>query len=46
MLGGVAAAVGEPSLEDVQTAAVDTLGSKVPAAEVRAAIAEGYAWRS
>ncbi|MGZ8695060.1 MAG: 2-oxoacid:acceptor oxidoreductase family protein [Gaiellaceae bacterium] len=46
MLGAVASTLGEPSLEDVQQAAVDTLGRKVDADDVRAAVAQGYAWRS
>jgi pyruvate ferredoxin oxidoreductase gamma subunit len=44
MLGAVAAALGEPGLGNLQAAAVETLGSKVPAADVRSALAEGYAW--
>ena len=43
MLGAVAAALGTPPLASLQDAAVDTLGKKVPAAEIRAAVAEGYA---
>ncbi|HZQ80934.1 MAG TPA: 2-oxoacid:acceptor oxidoreductase family protein [Gaiellaceae bacterium] len=46
MLGAVAAALGEPPLETVQEAAVETLGGKVDHDELRAAVAEGYAWRS
>ena len=46
MLGAVAAALGEPPLENVQRAAAETLGRKVDAADVRAAVAEGYAWAS
>ena len=42
----VAAALGEPGLPGLQEAAVETLGRKVPAAEVRWALAEGYAWLS
>lgn len=42
MVGAVAAAIGEPSLEDVQEAAVDLLGGKLPPESVRAAVAEGY----
>jgi pyruvate ferredoxin oxidoreductase gamma subunit len=45
MVGAVAAAIGEPPLEDLQEAAVDLLGAKVPAETVRAAVAEGYAWK-
>jgi pyruvate ferredoxin oxidoreductase gamma subunit len=43
MLGAVAAALGEPPLEAVQDAAVEVLGSKADAADVCAAVAEGYA---
>ena len=43
MLGVVAAALGEPPLEAVQDAAVEVLGGKADAADVRAAVAEGYA---
>jgi pyruvate ferredoxin oxidoreductase gamma subunit len=43
MLGAVAKALGEPPLAAVQDAAVDVLGGKADAAEVRAAVAEGYA---
>jgi len=43
MLGAVAKALGEPPLAAVQAAAVDVLGGKADAAEVRAAVAEGYA---
>ena len=46
MLGAVAAALGEPALPKLQEAAVETLGRKVPDAEVRWALAEGYAWLS
>jgi len=42
MLGAVAATLGEPSLDAVQDAAVEVLGAKVDASEVRAAIREGY----
>ena len=42
MLGAVAAALGEPPLEAAQEAAVQVLGGKADAAEVRAAVAEGY----
>jgi len=44
MLGAVAAALGEPSLDDLQDAAVATLGRKTAADDVRRALAEGYAW--
>jgi pyruvate ferredoxin oxidoreductase gamma subunit len=43
MLGAVAATLGEPSLPKVQDAAVETLGAKAGADEVRAAVEEGYA---
>jgi pyruvate ferredoxin oxidoreductase gamma subunit len=43
MLGAVAAALGEPPLEAVQDAAVEVLGGKADPADVRAAVAEGYA---
>jgi pyruvate ferredoxin oxidoreductase gamma subunit len=42
MLGAVAAALGEPPLEAVQNAAVDLLGKKVGADEIRAAVEEGH----
>ena len=42
MVGAVAAAMGEPALEDVQDAAVDLLGGKLPPDSVRTAVAEGY----
>jgi pyruvate ferredoxin oxidoreductase gamma subunit len=44
MLGAVAAALGEPALEDLQEAAVETLGRKVGADDIRRALAEGHAW--
>jgi pyruvate ferredoxin oxidoreductase gamma subunit len=43
MLGAVAAALGEPPLKAAQDAAVEVLGGKADAAEVRAAVAEGFA---
>ena len=46
MLGAVAAALGEPTLERLQEAAVETLGRKVAADDVHQALAEGYAWLS
>jgi pyruvate ferredoxin oxidoreductase gamma subunit len=46
LLGAAAAVLGEPALEDVQEAAIETLGRKVPADAVRTAVAEGYAWVS
>jgi pyruvate ferredoxin oxidoreductase gamma subunit len=42
MVGAVAAALGEPSLEQVQEAAVELLGKKLPPESVRTAVAEGY----
>ena len=42
MLGAVAAALGEPPLEAVQEAALDVLGKKVDADDIRAAIETGY----
>jgi len=45
MLGAVAARLGEPPLELLQEAAVEELGGKVAADEIRAAIEEGYSWR-
>jgi len=44
MLGAVAAALGEPSLEGLEDAAVETLGRKTAADDVRRALAEGFAW--
>ena len=46
MLGAVAAALGEPPLEELQDAAAELLGKKADADDVRAAVAEGYAWLS
>jgi len=46
MLGAVAAALGEPPLDDLQDAVVETLGGKVAADDLRAAVEEGYAWDS
>jgi pyruvate ferredoxin oxidoreductase gamma subunit len=45
MLGAVAAALGEPKLEQLQEAAIETLGAKVDAGELRRALEEGYAWQ-
>jgi pyruvate ferredoxin oxidoreductase gamma subunit len=42
MLGAVGAALGEPSLEAIQEAAVEVLGAKVDATTVREAVEEGY----
>jgi pyruvate ferredoxin oxidoreductase gamma subunit len=44
MAGAVAAALGEPPLEELQGAAVDLLGKKVPAEVVRTAVEKGYTW--
>lgn len=44
MLGAVAAALGAPTLEQLQDAAVETLGRKIAADDVHRALAEGYAW--
>lgn len=44
MLGAVAAALGEPTLESLQDAAVETFGHKVEPDDVRQALAEGYGW--
>lgn len=46
MLGSVAAQLGEPPLETLQEAVADVLGGKIPAAELRAAVARGYRCRS
>lgn len=45
MLGTVAAALGEPPLETLQDAIVETLGGKAPPEALRAAAAEGFACR-
>jgi Pyruvate/2-oxoacid:ferredoxin oxidoreductase gamma subunit len=42
MVGALAAAVGEPPLDDVADAAADLLGKKVPPEDVRGAVTEGY----
>jgi len=44
MLGAVAAHLGEPPLELVQQAAVETLGPKRDAESVRASVAAGWSW--
>jgi 2-oxoacid:acceptor oxidoreductase gamma subunit (pyruvate/2-ketoisovalerate family) len=44
MVGAVAAVLGEPSLEELQEAAVELLGEKLAADEVRGAVEEGYRW--
>ena len=46
MLGAVAAALGEPTLERLQEAAVETLGHKAEPDSVQRALAEGYTWLS
>ena len=46
MLGAAARALGRPSLDDLEIAAVDVLGGKVQRERVRAALAEGYEWAS
>ena len=46
MLGAVAAELGEPPLETLQDAVVETLGSKSDPAALRAAVAKGFAWRN
>jgi hypothetical protein len=46
MLGSVAAALGQPALGLLQDAAAEILGSKIPAAELREAVARGYRCRS
>jgi pyruvate ferredoxin oxidoreductase gamma subunit len=45
MLGAVAAQLGEPPLELLQEAAVEELGGKLGADEIRAAVEEGYRCR-
>ena len=44
MLGAAARVLGRPSLDDLETAAVEVLGKKVQRESVRAALEEGYAW--
>ncbi len=44
MAGAVAAALGQPPLENVEDAAAELLGAKADAAAVRAAVREGYKW--
>ena len=46
VLGAVAAALREPSLEELQEAAAETLGRKANAQDLQHALAEGYAWTS
>jgi pyruvate ferredoxin oxidoreductase gamma subunit len=43
-VGALAAALGEPPVEAVAEAAVELLGKKVSAQDVRAAVEEGYEW--
>jgi Pyruvate/2-oxoacid:ferredoxin oxidoreductase gamma subunit len=42
MVGAVAAALGEPTLDEVQEAAVELLGRKLSPESLREAVAEGY----
>jgi pyruvate ferredoxin oxidoreductase gamma subunit len=42
MVGALAASVGEPGVEAVAAAAVELLGRKVSAADIEAAVEEGY----
>jgi pyruvate ferredoxin oxidoreductase gamma subunit len=44
MVGAVAAALGTPSLDELQAAAVRTLGRKASADDVHRALSEGYGW--
>jgi pyruvate ferredoxin oxidoreductase gamma subunit len=46
MAGAVAAAIGEPPLERLQDAAVELLGGKRAPEALRAAVEEGFRWRS
>jgi pyruvate ferredoxin oxidoreductase gamma subunit len=46
MVGALAAALDDPPLEQVIEAAVELLGRKAPAEDIRAAVEEGYAWQS
>ena len=46
MLGAVAAELGQPPLAELEEAAVETLGRKVEAGDIRRALSEGYAWVS
>ena len=46
MLGAVAAALGQPTLERLREAAVETLGGKVDSGSLDRALAEGHAWLS
>lgn len=44
MVGALAAALDEPSPVPVADAAVELLGAKVPAEQIRHAVEEGFAW--
>jgi len=46
MVGALAAALDEASPEPIASAAVELLGAKVPPAELRRAVEEGFAWLS
>lgn len=46
MLGAAARALGRPSLDDLEAAAVEVLGKKVQREGVRAALEEGWVWAS
>ena len=46
MLGAVAAALGEPALGNLQEARSRRSARRLPDADVRSAVAEGYAWLS
>jgi hypothetical protein len=43
MVGALAAALGEPSVQEVASAAIELLGKKAPQNDVRDAVEEGYA---
>jgi pyruvate ferredoxin oxidoreductase gamma subunit len=46
MLGAAARALGRPSLDDLEEAALEVLGKKVQRKGVRAALEEGWVWAS
>jgi pyruvate ferredoxin oxidoreductase gamma subunit len=46
VLGALAAVLHEPPLDDLEQAAVEVLGKRASAADVSAAIREGYTWAS
>jgi Pyruvate/2-oxoacid:ferredoxin oxidoreductase gamma subunit len=46
MLGAAARALGRPSLDDLEEAALEVLGKKVQREGVRAALEEGWVWAS